>query len=612
MCKLSINLGLLPHSNPGILEKSEFKKLKPYNASMGLMLETLADIKGHEGCAGKNPGSRIKTIEYAGELKIPFTTGILVGIGETWEERVRSIHKIKELHEEFGHIQEVIIQNFIPKPGTKMASCDAPGLDEMIRTVRMARELLPSEITIQVPPNLIPPRDLVKCGAGDLGGISPETIDYINPEAPWPNYLELQAMVDVPLRERLPIYPGYVKKGWYSGGSRIYWAVFLTQKDFGKLISRYLIKTANSGGNIQKLQTKQELRKICDDSTQRIEAGNSTIDDAFTLLNYPDILFSLADMLRKKVSGDSVTYVINRNINFTNKCIGTCKFCAFKKQEGYIMSIPEILEKTRTAVRINATEVCIQGGLLPNWDVFDYCSILENIKTEFPNIHIHAFSPMEVYHASQNSNMSYKETLSNLKRSGLGSMPGTAAEILVDRVREEICPDKLTAHEWIDVIKTAHYSGIPTTATIMYGHIETLRERIEHIMLIRDIQKKTGGFTEFVPLPFMSSNNTLGMGKNVSRGIEDLKLHALARVLLYPYVKNIQASWVKLGRELAQSALTCGANDLGGTLMEEQISKSAGATNGEYMAPFEFESMIRQMNRIPQQRDTLYRHLNVA
>ncbi|HEX7628165.1 MAG TPA: 7,8-didemethyl-8-hydroxy-5-deazariboflavin synthase subunit CofG [Candidatus Methanoperedens sp.] len=216
MCRLSIRLGLLPHSNPGILEKPEFEKLKPYNASMGLMLETLADIKGHEGCAGKNPVSRIKTIGYAGELKIPFTTGILVGIGETWEERVRSISKIKELYEKFGHIQEVIIQNFIPKPGTKMSSCAAPGLDEMIRTVKMARDLLPSDIIIQVPPNLIPPRELVNCGASDLGGISPETIDCINPEAPWPNYLELQAMVDFPLRERLPIYPRYIRKGWYS------------------------------------------------------------------------------------------------------------------------------------------------------------------------------------------------------------------------------------------------------------------------------------------------------------------------------------------------------------------------------------------------------------
>jgi len=330
------------------------------------------------------------------------------------------------------------------------------------------------------------------------------------------------------------------------------------------------------------------------------------MDDALELYENPDILFPLADRLRKTAAGDTVTYVINRNINFTNRCIGTCKFCAFRKDDGYIMSIHEILEKTKEAVDINATEVCIQGGLLQDWDVFNYCEILESIKKEYPHIHIHAFSPMEVFHASQNSNLSFRETLLKLKESGLGSMPGTAAEILVDRVREEICPDKLTAHEWIDIVKTAHYSGIPTTATIMYGHIETLQERIEHILILRDIQKKTGGFTEFVPLPFMPSNNRLGAGNHISRGFEDLKFHALARVLLYPYIKNIQASWVKLGRKLALSALTCGANDLGGTLMEEKISKSAGATNGEYMAPGEFEVLIRKMNRVPRQRDTLY------
>ncbi len=301
--------------------------------------------------------------------------------------------------------------------------------------------------------------------------------------------------------------------------------------------------------------------------------------------------------------------MINRNINFTNQCIGTCKFCAFRKQDGYTLSIPEILEKAREAVEINATEVCIQGGLLSGWDVFDYCEILERVKEEFPGLHLHAFSPMEVFHAARNSNMSVKETLSCLKSSGLDSMPGTAAEILVDRVREEICPDKLTAHEWMVVIKTAHKLGIQTTATIMYGHIETLRERIEHLLMIREIQKRTGGFTEFVPLPFMPHNNALGAGLNVSRGIEDLKLHALARVFLYPCIKNIQASWVKLGKKLAQSALNCGANDLGGTLMEEKISKSAGATSGEYMAPLEFERLIKEINRIPQQRDTLYRHV---
>lgn len=304
--------------------------------------------------------------------------------------------------------------------------------------------------------------------------------------------------------------------------------------------------------------------------------------------------------------------MINRNINFTNRCIGTCRFCAFKKEDGYILSISEILEKTRDAVRIGATEVCIQGGLLPDWNVNNYCQMLEKIKEESPDLHIHAFSPMEVFHAGQNSNLSIKKTLSSLKRSGLGSMPGTAAEILVDRVREEICPDKLTTHEWIDVVMSAHRTGIPTTATIMFGHIETMQERMEHILTIREIQKRTGGFTEFVPLPFMRSNNTLGEGINSSNGLDDLKLHAIARVLLHPYIKNIQASWVKLGKKQVQSALNCGANDLGGTLMEENISKSAGAANGEYMAPSEFVALIREINRIPQQRNTLYGPISPA
>lgn len=339
---------------------------------------------------------------------------------------------------------------------------------------------------------------------------------------------------------------------------------------------------------------------------------HDSVDELLTLCGNTHLLFSTADELRRKAVGEKVTYVINRNINFTNRCVGNCSFCAFRKDKGYVLSISEILEKTEEAVKNNATEVCIQGGLLPEWNVFNYCEILENIKNEFPEMHIHAFSPMEVFHAAKNSNMSVKEALSCLKRSGLDSMPGTAAEILVDRVREKICPKKLKTMEWIEVISTAHKIGIPTTATIMYGHIETLRERIEHLLIIREIQKKTRGFTEFVPLPFMPYNNRLGAGMHVARGIEDLKLHALARVILYPYITNIQASWVKLGRRLAQIALTCGANDLGGTLMEESISKSAGATSGEYMHPQEFQRMILEINRIPQQRNTLYKPVKSA
>ncbi|MBE0522608.1 MAG: 5-amino-6-(D-ribitylamino)uracil--L-tyrosine 4-hydroxyphenyl transferase CofH [Candidatus Methanoperedenaceae archaeon] len=351
------------------------------------------------------------------------------------------------------------------------------------------------------------------------------------------------------------------------------------------------------------MQLSQNTR---DDIINRVWKGRCTREDALALYENPSFLFPFADSLRKKAVGDDVTYVVNRNINFTNRCIGTCRFCAFKEQDGYILSIPDILGKTGEAAGNNATEVCIQGGLLPGWDLTNYCGILESIKDGFPDMHIHAFSPMEVFHAAKNSDISIKEVLSALKKSGLGSMPGTAAEILVDRVRMEICPDKLNTDEWVDVVTTAHRTGIPTTATIMYGHIETSGERIKHLFVIRDIQKKTGGFTEFVPLPFMPYNNKLGAGCDVSRGADDLKLHALARVVLYPYIRNIQVSWVKLGKKMAQSALECGANDLGGTLMEEKISRSAGATNGEYMSPQEFEELIVGINRVPRQRNTLY------
>lgn len=358
------------------------------------------------------------------------------------------------------------------------------------------------------------------------------------------------------------------------------------------------------------MHTKQE-RNILEEIESRALLGKITIDDALLLNDNPSFLLPLADRLRKKAAGESVTYIVNRNINFTNRCIGTCRFCAFKDHNGYILSISEILEKTRSAVESGSTEICIQGGLLPDWDISNYCEILESIKKEYPQLHIHAFSPMEVMHAANNSGLGVRQTISALKEAGLGSMPGTAAEILVDRVREIICPDKLNSAQWLDVVKTAHECGIPTTATIMYGHIETVQERIHHILKIRGLQKVTGGFTEFVPLPFMPDNNRLGTDFKIeaSRGIEDLKLHALARVLLYPYFKNIQASWVKLGRKLAQTALVCGANDLGGTLMEEKISKSAGGKSGEYMAPFEFESLIRELHRIPQQRTTLYDHI---
>ncbi len=351
---------------------------------------------------------------------------------------------------------------------------------------------------------------------------------------------------------------------------------------------------------------------IPEDLRERAYRGKSTKEDALRLLEIPPLeLFRFADELRSLAVGDAVTYVINRNINFTSRCVGTCGFCAFRDKNGYVLNLDEIMEKVKEAKRENATEVCVQGGLLPDVDLDFYLGIVEAIKAKFPEMYIHAFSPMEVYHAARNSEITVKEALFRLRKSGLDSMPGTAAEILSDRVREIICPLKLKTEEWIEVVRQAHAAGIPTTATMMYGHIETPEERIDHMLIIREIQKETDGFTEFVPLPFLPYNNPLGEklmeeGRYASTGVEDLKTYALSRILLHGHIANIQASWVKLGKKLAQFALYCGANDLGGTLMEENISKSAGASNGERISVEELEWMISGAGRIPKERTTLY------
>ncbi|AKB79300.1 7,8-didemethyl-8-hydroxy-5-deazariboflavin synthase subunit 2 [Methanosarcina horonobensis HB-1 = JCM 15518] len=353
--------------------------------------------------------------------------------------------------------------------------------------------------------------------------------------------------------------------------------------------------------------------KIPEDLIERAYQGKSTKEDALLLLDVPPFeLFRFADELRDLAVGDTVTYVVNRNINFTSRCVGTCGFCAFRTNNGKVLSIEEIMGKVREAEKANATEVCIQGGLLPDVGLDFYQGIAEAIKAEFPEMHIHSFSPMEVYHASRISGITVKEALRRLKRSGLDTMPGTAAEILSDRVRKIICPSKIRTAEWVEVVRQAHAAGIPTTATMMYGHVETPEERIDHMLIIREIQKETGGITEFVPLPFMPYNNPVGEkmireGRYATPGLEDLKIYAVSRILLHGHVDNIQASWVKLGKKLAQFSLHCGANDLGGTLMEESISRSAGACHGEMITVDELEWMIHGAGRIPKERTTLYK-----
>ncbi|AKB85305.1 5-amino-6-(D-ribitylamino)uracil--L-tyrosine 4-hydroxyphenyl transferase CofH [Methanococcoides methylutens] len=354
---------------------------------------------------------------------------------------------------------------------------------------------------------------------------------------------------------------------------------------------------------------------IPEDIVERVYDGTATKEDALTLLKVkPFELYALADQIRSETVGDNVTYVVNRNINFTDRCIGTCGFCAFKDKKGYLLTQEQIKEKIDEAVAAGATELCIQGGLMKDVKLDLYLDILRAVKEDYPHIHTHCFSPMEVYHAATSSGLTIEETLAELKENGLNTMPGTAAEILVDRVREIVCPGKITRQQWINVITSAHQAGIRTTSTMMYGHVETWEERIDHILTIRDVQKKTGGITEFVPLPFMPYNNIIGdkilkEGKFMTTGTEDLKVYALARILLNKHVENIQTSWVKLGKKLAQVALLCGGNDLGGTLIEESISKSAGASNGEVISVKELEWIIRGIDRTPVQRDTLYRSI---
>lgn len=341
------------------------------------------------------------------------------------------------------------------------------------------------------------------------------------------------------------------------------------------------------------------------DVVERVKKGEVTKEDALYLARSTSLLFKIADELRSEAVGSIVTYVINRNINFTNTCIGDCTFCAFKKERGYVLSMEQILQKVEEAVARGATEICIQGGLLKGATLDFYCEMLKYIKSHF-DVHLHAFSPMEVFHAAENSNVDVQDALKALKRSGLDSMPGTAAEILDDDIRKKICPSKVSTTQWIDIITTAHHMGIPTTATIMYGHIETLEHWVDHLLLIRGIQKKTKGFTEFIPLSFMSKNNGLGKIARGPTSVDSLKMHALSRILLYPYIGNVQASWVKLGRKLARKTLFCGVNDLGGTLMEEHITRSAGGVEGEYMSPGGFEKIITSAGRAPRRRTTLY------
>jgi FO synthase len=633
--------GLLPHINAGCMSAAEMAMLRPVSASMGLMLESTAErlaAKGgpHHGSPDKLPAVRLETLAEAGRQRVPFTTGLLVGIGETRQERLEALHAIERLHRRYGHIQEVIIQNFVPKPGTIMAEAPAADREELLWTIAAARLVLGAHMSIQAPPNLSPAPlpELIAAGINDWGGVSPLTPDYVNPEMPWPEIERLRQESErggKTLAERLTIYPRYaaVPAEWLDAAMH---RAVLEHSD-GALLGRE--DRWRTGRSIDlpagfaahhrrtgPTRTGELLDELIENGAEHVDR-----ESLATLFNARGAEFQrvceAADALRAETNGAVATYVVNRNINYTNMCSYRCTFCAFSKgtrrhegaERGYLLDVAEIVRRTLEARARGATEVCLQGGIHPSFTGETYLDILRAVKAADPEMHVHAFSPLEVWHGATTLGMNLRDYLTLLRDAGLGSLPGTAAEILVDRVRDVLCPDKLRTDEWLEVIETAHEVGLPTTSTIMFGHLDAYADWAAHLGKLRDLQKRTHGLTEFVPLPFVAHEAPLykrGRARPGPTLRESILMHAVARLALHPHVENIQASWVKMGRAGMREALCAGANDLGGTLMNESITRAAGATHGQEMTAADLRSLAASIGRTLEQRTTLYRRASPA
>ena len=606
--------GLLPHLNPGVMSRDELAELRKVSASMGIMLETTATrlaAKGmpHWASPDKAPARRLDTIRAARELRIPFTSGILIGIGETREERLDALLALCD-----AGVQEVIVQNFRAKPGTRMADAPEPSLDDHLWTIAAARILLGPDAHVQAPPNLAAGdfARLLDAGIDDWGGISPVTIDHVNPEAPWPAIERLERATrsrGLELAARLAVYPEYVDSEWIDP------AVLPHVLRRGDSLGLAREGAWAPGGH-------EPLPFVVRRDTLPLETADELGEEEIVRLfrargHERQRVLAAADRLRREVCGDEVTYVVTRNIQYTNVCYFRCGFCAFSKGKlaanlrgpAYLVPHEEIVRRCVEAWERGATEVCLQGGIHPAFTGDYYLSVVRAIKEAVPQLHVHAFSALEVWQGAATLGLPLADYLGLLREEGLSSLPGTAAEILDDEVRRVICPDKITTAQWLDVHDTAHRAGLRSNVTMMFGHVDDPRSWARHLLAAREQQGRSGGFTEFVPLPFVHMEAPIALKGRARRGPtwgETLLVHAVARLALHPWIRNVQCSWVKLGPDGAREALAAGVNDLGGTLMNESISRSAGAEFGQEFPPEQMEALIRSAGRVPRQRTTLY------
>ena len=632
--------GLLPHMNPGVMTAEDITLLRTVSVSQGIMLESvstrLSERGGpHYGSPDKRPAVRLETIRLAGELHVPFTSGILIGIGETRLERIESLLALRELHQRYGHIQEIIIQNFRAKPATKMADAPEPDLDDLLWTLAIARIIFGPSMNIQAPPNLSPDsyRHLVAAGLNDWGGVSPVTPDHVNPEARWPHLQELAEQTLLAgkiLVERLAVYPTYVQNSVLWQDQQMVSSVLKMSDSDGlarvdpwspgeqvSIPANYNAQTIHDPA-FNDSNVTPEVKRLLAKSIQGESLTEAEIVRLFQVRGDEFVaVCRAADELRQRINGDTISYVVNRNINYTNICYFKCQFCAFSKGKlsenlrgaPYDLALDEVVRRAQEAWDRGATEVCMQGGIHPEYTGETYLSMCRAIKDILPTMHIHAFSPLEVWQGAQTLNISVHELLVQLKEAGLNTLPGTAAEILDDEVRATLCPDKLKTDEWLHVMEEAHKVGFRTTATIMYGHMEQPKHWARHLMRIKALQQRTGGFTEFVPLPFVHMEAPIywkGRARQGPTFREAVLMHAVARLVLYPDINSIQVSWVKMGKDGVQTCLQAGCNDMGGTLMNESITRAAGGEFGQEMPPLQMETLIKEIDRIPLQRTTLY------